>query len=286
VFQPESVNESEFIDFAKTLEPHFLVLVAFDEKLSSEVLNIPLKSSINLHPSLLPDLRGACPVQWALIYGYDKTGITTIKMNEDFDAGDILYQEVVEINDTDSAGTLHDRLAERGAMLLDITIRDCFNDRLNPIPQEEGNFKKAPKIKKSDRVINWNLSANKLNNYIRGLTPYPGAFSYLDNKRICFREVGIFSEEDRGNPGEVVDIVEDGIVVGTGDGLIIIRRLIPEGSSEMDGCDFYNGGGVEIGDVFKSREQVFKKIEVDEDKKDEKEKRGLIKRFWKNIWNR
>lgn len=286
VYQPDSINNSDFISVLEELKPHFLTVVAYDEKLGEEILALPEIAPINLHPSLLPDLRGACPINWALIYGYEKTGITTIEMNENLDAGAILHQEVVDIKNEDNAGTLHEKLAERGAFLLQMTIRDCFCDRITKTPQKEGDYRWAPKFNKADRIIDWSTTAENFVNFIRGMTPYPGAITRLRDKQITIVEAYVYSkDETHDNEGEVCNITKEGMVVKVRKGMVLIERLKPEGSCEMRVWDFYNGGGVKSGDIFASRDEVLSEMGLKVEKKRRKPKfKGIWKRFWKGNW--
>src|SRR5687767_874321 len=180
VLQPEKLKDPDFISRLKALNADLFIVVAF-RMLPEAVWNMPELGTFNLHASLLPQYRGAAPINRAIMNGEKETGVTTFFLQQEIDAGDILFQEKISIGDTETAGELHDRMAELGAALVVKTVRAIEDDSTHPVPQPPAgaNLKTAPKIFKEDCRINWNKSANEIFNLIRGLSPFPGAFTDL-----------------------------------------------------------------------------------------------------------
>ena len=184
IYQPLSINTPEDIKFLKSLNADLFVVMAYGQILSPEVLNIPRILAINAHASLLPKYRGAAPINWALIKGEKKTGVTIMKMVEEMDAGPIILQEGVDIRDEDTAITLEDELSRIAAGLIIEAIRSIEDNNYKLIPQPKEDVSFAPKLKKEDGRINWNKSALEISNLIRGCVGWPGAFSFYKDKRL------------------------------------------------------------------------------------------------------
>jgi methionyl-tRNA formyltransferase len=247
VTQPEHPNSEEFFHELEGLAPEVIVVVAYAHKLGPELLGLPPFGCINIHPSLLPLYRGAAPVNWAIIRGETQTGVTIIKMNERFDAGEILMQDLVEIGDNESAGELSARLSTLGRDMLIKTLADMEKGRSVPRRQDEERATRAPRIQKADREVDWSRSAVEVRNLLRGLHPKPGAFSYFREKVLKLAEAKVTALKTPGEPGEIVGI-DDGIKVSTGDGVVSLLRLQPEGKREMSWIDFKNGFGPVVGE--------------------------------------
>src|ERR1043165_9173853 len=181
ILQPEKLKNPQFLDELKSLNADLQVVVAF-RMLPEVVWNMPALGTINVHASLLPQYRGAAPINWAIINGEKQTGITTFKLKHEIDTGDILLQETINIGEDETAGELHDRMKEIGAQLLVKTIKGIADGSLKETPQPPGDIKHAPKIFTETCHIKWNKSLNSIYNLIRGLSPYPGAFTLLDEK--------------------------------------------------------------------------------------------------------
>jgi methionyl-tRNA formyltransferase len=183
ILQPEKLKSSEFIEELKSLKADLQIVVAF-RMLPEIVWSMPPLGTFNLHASLLPQYRGAAPINWAIINGENKTGVTTFFLQHDIDTGNIIFQEEVSIGEDENVGSLYNRLMHIGAELVLITVKAIADGTAPSIPQtsiEINNLKHAPKIFKETCHINWNDTANKIHNLIRGLSPYPGAFFYLIN---------------------------------------------------------------------------------------------------------
>jgi methionyl-tRNA formyltransferase len=239
VLQPEKLRDESFQGQLKELKPELGVVVAY-RILPVEVYTIPEFGTFNLHASLLPKYRGAAPIQWALINGEKITGVTTFFLQEKVDTGNIILQREVEIDDEDNFQTLHDKLAEVGAQLVLETVRRIESRDINLIPQNESEATLAPKITKEICRINWNQSAEKIHNLVRGLSPSPAAFTILGNKLIKIYKTKILDEKSDKSPGEIM-IEDERILVNTRDKLIEILELQPESRKKMNAKEFLLG---------------------------------------------
>lgn len=249
ILQPETINKPEIIDTIRAMKPEVLVVVAFGQKLSSEILEIPDKGCINLHASLLPEYRGASPIHKAIIDGKKETGVTTMFMDEGWDSGDIIEKKKIKISEDDNAGTLHDRLAAVGAQLLLETLSRIDGGLVVRKKQDEEQTTYAYKMEKSDGEINWNLSAIDVYNLIRGVTPWPGAYTYLDHKilKIWESETGEGTKQPA-KPGTVVEASPDkGLIIQCGQGLLKVKKLQLEGRQKMQTEDFLRGHEIKEG---------------------------------------
>jgi methionyl-tRNA formyltransferase len=257
VLQPEKAKAPEFIENFKKLAPDVTVVVAFGQILKKEVLDTPKHFSINLHSSLLPKYRGAAPINWAIINGETETGVTTMRMDEGMDTGDILLTRIVPIQDSDDSQTLHDTLKEEGASLVLETLRKLEEGTLNPVKQDDTKATHAAKMKKEDGLILWENSARSIRDHIRGREPWPGAFSFLNDKRIrvCQAELGESQPDDL--PGVIARVSDHSIEVGTGgDGRILITHLQAEGKKRMDAKSFLAGHKLATGQTFISQTEL------------------------------
>lgn len=245
VYQPEDASGIAAIEYLKKLNADLFVVVSFGQILKKGVLAIPKFYSINLHGSLLPKYRGAAPTNWAIINGDVSSGVTVIKMNEKMDEGDILFKTEIDIDDEDTNITLSEKLAEVGASAL-LTAIDLIANSKNPnfTKQDEGQATYAPKLKKEDGLIDWKMSAVKIHNRVRGLLPWPGAYTYCNGKilKILKTEISGNTVADNSKTGEVVEIIKDkGMVVRTGSGDILISHVQLEGKKDMDVDSFLRG---------------------------------------------
>lgn len=248
VIQPEKVSVKETCSILEALEPDLFVVVSFGEILSSQVLSIPKIGSVNLHFSLLPKYRGAAPIAWAIMNGEEVTGVTVFWISEKMDSGDIILQKEERIYPEDTRGSLEERLSYIGADLLLEALLMIKNGTTPRIPQDNTQATYAPKLKKEDGVIDWNLPARVLHNRVRGLSPWPGCYTFLDGKRLFLWKTEV---KDGGQmvPGMVVD-VRDRIGVGTGKGVLWIEELQLEGKKRMNAREFLNGCKIDEGKKF------------------------------------
>lgn len=239
VLQPERLKDESFLEQLRGLKADLQIVVAF-RMLPEVVWNMPRLGTFNLHASLLPQYRGAAPINWAVINGDKESGVTTFFLKHEIDTGDIIYQEHVPILDTDDAGSLHDKLMAVGADLVVRTADDVLADRVNPVPQPEiAELRPAPKIFKETCQIDWNQSAVRVHDFVRGLSPYPAAWSRLvcpDGKEMDCKiyKTQVCHESGQMTPGSVVKT--DGksyIEVATGNGTVRILELQLAGKKRM-----------------------------------------------------
>lgn len=224
------------------LDPDLIVTCAYGQILPKELLDYPKYGCINVHASLLPKLRGGAPIHRAIMNGYKKTGVTIMYMAPGMDDGDIISSVEVEILDTDTASTLHDKLSKLGSELLIKTLPSIINGTNDRIPQKKEEVTYAPIIKKEDEKIDFSKSTIQIYNHIRGLNSFPGAYIMLDGKRIKVWESKIIEEYyPEKFDGEIVKLTKEGIVVKTHNGVIVLTVIQPEGKSKMLAHDFING---------------------------------------------
>ena len=246
VLQPSTLRDSPFLEKLSAMNPEIIIVVAYGKILPPTVLNLPPRGCINVHASLLPKYRGAAPVQWAIINGEQRTGITVMHMDEGLDTGDILLQEETSIQEEDTAETLGRRLAELGASLLLRTLRGIKEGSLKRMPQA-GTPTYAPPLKKADGLIPWSKTAVELSNMVRGMHPWPCAYCYLNHERIKITKVR--ATAGYGIPGKI-EKTGDELMVGTGEGLLSILALQPEGKRLMSAKEFLSGRRLQEGTFF------------------------------------
>ncbi len=245
ILQPTDFKDREFLEKLTNAKPDVCVVVAF-RILPQEVLEIPKSGCVNLHPSLLPDLRGAAPINWALMKGYSSTGLTTFLIEKRVDAGGILIQEPVEIEPDENAGSLSDRLSRSGAGLIVKTIDLLEQGSIKPTKQE-GKVTKAPKITIEMCKLDWTNSSKDLHNQIRGLSPNPCSFAYLKKKRLKIFKSTLMASEAKGEPGEIIGFENELMVIATGSGMLGVEELQLEGKRRMTTVEFQRGAQNIIG---------------------------------------
>jgi len=238
VFQPEKIK-IEYTEILN-LNPDIIITCAYGQIIPKEILEYPKYGCINVHASLLPKLRGGAPIHHAIIDGYDKTGITIMYMDESMDTGDIISMEETIINDEDTVGSLHDRLSLMGRDLLLKTLPNILSGDIKRVKQNNSEATYAWNIKKEEEIINFNKTSREIFNQIRGLNPFPGAYSILDDKIMKIYESKIGNSGPK-TPGEIINIYKDGIGISTLDGEIIITKIKPFGKKLMDVKDYLNG---------------------------------------------
>ena len=248
VLQPERVSTPSFCDLLRSFEPDLFVVVAFGQILKRQVLELPAWGALNIHASLLPRYRGAAPIQWAIINNEKKTGLTAMQMEEGLDTGPILHQEEVGISENETAGELHDRLAEKTGKFIIKTLEGLAEGRLEPKLQEERMASYAPKIDRSMTHIDWRLPALGIAALIRGLDPWPGATTSLSGKRIkIFSARMVRGDVGVGKPGRVARKMGNAIQVETGNGLVEIGALQAPGKKRLPADIFLKGFPMEEG---------------------------------------
>ncbi|WP_120166171.1 methionyl-tRNA formyltransferase [Thermohalobacter berrensis] len=225
VYQPQNVNDKECITQLEKISPDVIVVIAYGQILKEDLLNLPKYGCVNVHASLLPKYRGAAPINWVIINGEKKTGITTMYMDKGLDSGDILLKEGIDIREDETAGELHDRLMYLGADVLVETLRKIENGTLERIPQDHDKATYAPMMDRKLGKIDWEKSAEKIKNLVRGTYPWPGAYTNYKGKKVKIIEVDAIDQFKEGEPGKVVKVSDEGIYVNAKEGCIVIKRL-------------------------------------------------------------
>lgn len=253
VFQPENASSVDSIMELKKINADLFVIISYGQILKESLLSLPAKFCINLHASILPKYRGAAPINWAIINGEDKTGVTVFKLEKRMDAGDIILTKEADIEEMDTALTLNERLSHVGAGALLEAVDLIERGRVTLIRQDEKEATYAPKLKKSDGLIDWELPAAVLHNKVRGLIPWPAAFTRLKDKTIKILATGMeyCNSRPEGSPGQIVAVEPGaGIVIKTAEGCLTVHKLQLEGSRPMRFDEFLRGHKLKIGDLF------------------------------------
>lgn len=248
VLQPKKVREPEFVETLRKIGPDVIVVAAFGQIISKEILEMPRYGCINVHASLLPAHRGAAPIQWAVINGDKESGVTIMRMNEGLDTGDMIDKVVVPLDENETGGSLFDKLSAAGAKL-------CA-EVLEKLENGTAVFEKQPELSTTDYAamidkkmgkINWERPAKEIEQLIRGLNPWPSAYTFMKGKSLKLWTASVVYEEREAVPGEIVEIRKEGILVKTGEGLLLIRELQLEGKKRMDTAAFLRGYTVDKG---------------------------------------
>ena len=247
VYQPVKVREPEFVEKLRQMEPDAIVVVAFGQILPKSILEIPRYGCVNIHASLLPKYRGAAPIQWAVIDGERESGVTTMFMNEGLDTGDMLEKEAVTLDPKETGGSLHDKLSAIGGGLILSTLKGLEDGTLKGTPQTDEGTCYAKMLKKSLGDIDWTMDAAAIERLIRGLNPWPSAYTCLHGKTLKIWDGDVLEREYGVEPGTVAEVAKDRLVVQTGQGSLAIRSLQLEGKKRMDAGDFLRGYAVEAG---------------------------------------
>lgn len=248
VLRPEKIRLEEEYQQVLAYEPDLIVTAAFGQILPTPILEAPKYGCINVHASLLPELRGGAPIHYSILQGKPKTGVTIMYMVEKLDAGDILTQVEVPIEERDHVGTLHDKLSAAGAKLLSETIPSLVKGEITPVKQNDDEATFASNIKREQEKIDWARTGEEIYNHIRGLHPWPVAYTTADGQvmKIWWGEKVSAS----GKPGTVLSLEEDGFVVATGNETAIkVTELQPAGKKRMDAAQYLRGTSVEVGTV-------------------------------------
>ena len=250
VYQPEKASAPEFVAELAALKPDLIVVIAYGQILRENLLSLPKHFCMNVHASLLPQYRGAAPINWAIINGDKETGVTTMKMDQGLDTGDILLMKKVAIENDDTAQHLHDKLSEAGGALALETVDQLEKGLLKFIPQNDTESTYASKLKKEDGCLHWGQEAEIIRNRVRGMEPWPGTFGFLNGKRLrfCKVETGPGTKDDA--PGVVMRVSDYGIEIGTLKDRIIVTEIQPEGKKRMTVKSYLQGHAVESGERF------------------------------------
>jgi methionyl-tRNA formyltransferase len=247
VYQPEKIRQQDELEKILALEPDLIVTAAFGQILPKRLLDAPKHGCINVHASLLPELRGGAPIHYAIIQGKEKTGISIMYMVEKLDAGDILTQVEVPVTDKDTVGSLHDKMSTAGADLLSETIPKLLKGELAPTPQNDEEATFAWNIKREQEKIDWTKPGEQIYNHIRGMNPWPVAYSTLNSSVLKIWASEKVAAKRFSEPGIIIAIEEDGMIVATGDDTAIkITELQPAGKKRMDAKQFLLGAASNI----------------------------------------
>jgi len=248
--QPTSLRDESTLQALQDASADFFIVVAFGHILTETVLSMPKQVCINLHASLLPSYRGPAPIHWAVINGEKETGVTTMVMDKGLDTGDILLSAREGISDCDTSGSLHDRLSRLGADLLIRTLAGFADGTIRRIPQDHTRATYAPLLKKTDGLIDWKKPAAKIEPFIRGMTPWPGAFTFWGSRRLkIFKTDVVAVDETSAPPGSVLDGANDQFVVKTGAGALSIRQLQGASGNRLQASEFLRGCRIRPGEI-------------------------------------
>ena len=239
VYQPVKIRDQESVDYLAAFQADVFLVAAFGQILPKVILDIPRLGCVNVHASLLPKYRGAAPIQWAVIEGEKTTGVTTMMMGEGLDNGDMLLKSEIELEADETGGSLFDKLALVGGQLAVTTLEKLDAGLITPIPQNEAKATHVGMIKKQMGLIDWQKPAIEIERLIRGLNPWPSAFSYLDGKTIKLWHAIV--EEGLGQPGTIIAVEKNGFSVACGQGSLFVTELQLEGKKRMMAADFLRG---------------------------------------------
>jgi methionyl-tRNA formyltransferase len=251
IFQPEDIKSKESIDFLKSLDADLFVIVAYGQILSQEVLDIPKIMPVNIHASLLPRYRGAAPINWAIINADKKTGVSIMYVSRKMDAGPVILQKEISIEEADTALSLEAKLSDLGAGLLMDALKIIDGRGYRLLEQDEDKVILAPKLKKDDGLVDWGSPAIDIHNQVRGVLPWPGAFTSYRGKILKVFQTDVLTvfPNHKPVPGEVVRADKDGVVVACGRGFLRLKELQLEAGKRISGQNFIIGHKLKVGEV-------------------------------------
>lgn len=249
VFQPRRVREIECIEELRKYNADIMVVVAFGQILPKEILEMTPYGCVNVHASLLPKYRGAAPIQWSIIDGEEITGVTTMQMDEGLDTGDMLLKTEIHMDEKETGGSLHDKLAEAGAKLCVETLEALQQKTVTPIPQGETTTAYAKMLDKQLGNIDWDKKGVEIERLIRGLTPWPSAYTNWNGKVMKIWDAEVVEGTNGAAPGTIVKVEKDAFYVQTGEGFLRVRELQIPGKKRMDAGAFLRGYQVKAGEI-------------------------------------
>lgn len=250
VTQPDSFRDPAVVDYISDLSPDLMAVVSYGKILPGTVLDVPRLGAVNIHPSLLPAYRGPSPIQWAVVNMEPVTGVTSIFMDEGMDSGDIILAEKTGIDPGETAEMLHDRLAVLGADVLKRTVRLVAAGKARPVPQDDTLATFAPLLTKAHGRIDWEKSAPQLVAFINGMTPWPGAYTFLDGRRFKIIKAGTIPAGTEKPPGTVLKSFPGELRIATGEGVLSILMIQGASGKALPIADFLRGSPVPEGAVF------------------------------------
>ena len=248
VLTPERIRDSGFLETLKGWAPNLIVVVAYGRILPRSILDLPSQGCVNVHYSLLPKYRGAAPITWALVNGEEMSGVTTMRLVEQMDAGPILLQEEVPVATGETTASLEAKMTLVGAQLLLETIRGLKEGRIKDNPQREAEASHAPILKKEDGQIDWSQPAKEIERRVRAFTPWPSAYTYWKKQLIKVHRAELVNEEARTSPGEVVRADREGLWVATGQGVLSLQDVQQENRKRMSAAEFVRGARIKNGE--------------------------------------
>ena len=248
VYQPVKLREQENVDIIREYAPDVIVVAAYGQILPESILNIPKYGCVNIHASLLPKYRGAAPIQWAVINGDAVTGVTTMRMDEGLDTGDMIEHSIVSIGDDDTGETLTDKLAASGAQLILSTLEKLENGTAVRTPQDDSLSCYASMLNKGMGDIDFSEPAEKIERLVRGLQPWPCAYTRIGGKNVKIYGAKVVSREDGIAPGEITMVTKKTFAIACGQDALQITRLQPEGKKPMDAAAFLAGNKLTAGE--------------------------------------
>lgn len=255
VYQPVRARDEAFVEEMHTLKPDAMVVIAFGQILPKSLLDLPKYGCVNIHASLLPKYRGAAPIQWAVINGDEETGITTMMMDVEMDTGDMLEKTVVKLNPDETGGSLFDRLSLLGGDLILSTLSKLEKGEITPQPQDHAQATYVKKISKSMGDIDWTMDAVSIERLVRGLNPWPSAFTRWNGKMLKIWEAKVLPDLETKAPcGSVISASDEGLKIQTGNGVLCVTSLQLEGKKRMDTAAFLRGYQVESGFIMERSE--------------------------------
>ncbi|HEY9582398.1 MAG TPA: methionyl-tRNA formyltransferase [Savagea sp.] len=252
VYQPNRLAQSEELEQLIALQPDLIVTAAYGQIVPNELLDVPRLRSVNVHASLLPKYRGGAPIHQAIIDGEKETGVTIMYMEEKLDAGNMIAKRAIPITDEDDTGTMFDKLSLVGRDLLKETMPAIIAGTNDSIPQDESLVTFASNITREQERIDWNQSARQIFNHVRGLHPWPVAYTTFDGDNVKIYRTSIVDETSKGTPGAIAKLSKNELFVQTGEGILSILQLQPAGKKKVDVVSFINGNGDKwkVGDRF------------------------------------
>lgn len=250
VYQPERIKDDEFTDFLEKIEADIYVVVAYGQLLSQRILDIPKYGCVNVHGSLLPKYRGAAPIQWSIINGEEKTGVTIMYMVKKCDAGDMILKKEIEIEPEDTYETLHDKMAPVGADALIEALDLIEKGQVNAEKQEDSLSCYASMITRDMGIIDWSKTSGEIKNKIRGFNPVPAAYTNYGEDILKIFKADIIEGYDNGEIGEILAVdKKKGFVVKTGDGAVMVTEIQAKGGKRMNCADYMRGHEIKIGEI-------------------------------------
>jgi methionyl-tRNA formyltransferase len=238
VYQPEDIKDEAAMAVLESFKPDIIVTAAYGQILPEPLLELPEYGAVNVHASLLPALRGGAPIHHAIISGADKTGITIMYMAKGLDSGDIITQREIPILEEDDTGALHDKLSRLGSELLLETLPSIFEGSNERTPQEHASATYSPNITKEDELLDFNRPARQVFNHIRGLAPFPGAYTILEDKRFKIYSAKLTGEKTAGQPGEILSVHDEGFLVAASDEKLLIKEVQLAGKKKVSAKKF------------------------------------------------